>query len=89
MPIWKDQQIDYFLLINNDPDFEKMSVPLNNNNNNLFINSNSLFELNQSLLTNITIVPARVEYEQRYKLCKEHQIAGYSRVQTIHTMRLL
>ena len=89
MPIWKDQQIDYFLLINNDPDFEKMSIPLNNNNNILFINSNSLFELNQSLLTNITILPARVEYEQRYKLCKERQIAGYSRVQTIHTMRLL
>ena len=30
-----------------------------------------------------------VAYKQRYKLCKKHQIAGYSRVQTIHTMRLL
>ena len=36
MPICKDQQIDYFLLINDVPDFEKMSTPcLSNNNNNL------------------------------------------------------
>ena len=92
MPICKDQQIDYLLLINNVPDFEKVSIPFlsnNNNNNNLFLNSNSLFEPNQTLLTNITIVPARVAYEQRYKLCKDRQIAGYSRMQTIHTMRLL
>ena len=33
---------------------------------NLFLNS--LFELSQSLLTNI-IVPAHVAYDQRYKLC--------------------
>ena len=82
MPICNDQHIDYFLLVNNVPDFEKMSISfLSNNNNNLFLNSNSLFELSQSLLTNKTIVPARVAYEQRYKLCKEHQIAGYSGVQ--------
>ena len=37
---------------------------VNNNDN----NSNSLFELSQPLLTNITILPARVAYEQRYKL---------------------
>ena len=50
MPICKDQRIDYFLLINNVPDFKKMSVPfLSNNNNNLFLNSNSLFELSQYL----------------------------------------
>ena len=74
MPICKDQPIDYFLLINNVPEFEKMSIPfLSNNNNNLFLNSNSLFELSQSLLTKITIVPARVACKQRYKLCKEHQ----------------
>ena len=49
---------------NNVPDFEKMSIPfLSNNNNNLFLNSNSLFELGKSLLTNITIVPASVAYE--------------------------
>ena len=66
MPICKDQQIDYFLLINSVSDFEKMSIPFpSNNNNNLFLNSNSLFELSQSLLTNITIVPARVAYKQR------------------------
>ena len=44
MPICK-QQIDYFLLINNVPDFEKMSIPFLNNNNNLFFHS-TLF-LNQ------------------------------------------
>ena len=38
------------------------------NINNLFFNSNSLFELSQSLLTNVRIVPARVAYNQRYKL---------------------
>ena len=65
MPICKDQQIDYFLLINNVPDFEKISFPfLSNNNNNLFLDINSLlFELSHSLLTNITFVPARVAYE--------------------------
>ena len=90
MPICNDQPIDYFLLVNNVPDFEKMPIPfLSNNNNNLFLNGNSLFELSQSFLTNITFVPARAAYEQRYKLCKEHQIAGYSRMQAIHTMRLL
>lgn len=92
MPICKDQQIDYFLLINNVPDFQKKClfpfwVILNNNN--LFLKRNSFFELSQSFLTNITIVPARVAFKQRYQLCKERQIAGYSRVQTIHTMRLL
>ena len=35
MPICKDQQIAYFLLINNVPYFEKMSVPFLSNNNNL------------------------------------------------------
>ena len=70
-PICKDQQIDYFLLINNVPDFE-MSIPFLNN---LFLNSNSLFELSQSLLTNITIVPAHVANDQRYKLSKKCQIA--------------
>ena len=66
MPIRKHQQIDYFLLINNVPDFEKMSIPLLNNNNNLFLHST--FFLNcQSLLTNL-IVLARVAFEQRYKL---------------------
>ena len=55
-----------------------MSVPFLSNNNNLFLNRNSLFELSQSLLTNITIVPAHVAYEQRYKLGKDCQIAGYS-----------
>ena len=51
-PIYKDQQIDYFLLINNAPDFfKKIPIPfLNNNNSNLFLNSNSLFELSRSLL---------------------------------------
>ena len=39
MPICKHQQIDYFLLINNVPDFEKMSFPFLNNNNNLFLHS--------------------------------------------------
>ena len=33
VPICKDQQIDYFLLINNVNDFEKMSVAFLNNNN--------------------------------------------------------
>ena len=60
-PIWKDQQIDYFLLIYNVPDFEKMSNPFLKN---LFLNSNSLFELSQSLLTNIAIVPAHVARQQ-------------------------
>ena len=64
MPICKDQQIDYFLLINNVPDFEKMSIPfLSNNNNNLILNINSLYGLSQSLLTNITIALASVAYE--------------------------
>ena len=36
MPICKDQQIAYFLLINNVSYFEKMSVPFLRNNNNLF-----------------------------------------------------
>ena len=85
-PICKDQQIDYFLLINNVRDFEKMSIPFLNN---LFLNTNSLFEPSQSLLTNIAIVPAHVANDRRYKLCKKPQIAGCSRVQTIHTMRLL
>ena len=64
-PICKDQQIDYFLLINNVPDFEKVSISFLNN---LFLNSNSLFELSQSLLTNIAIVPAHAANDQRYKL---------------------
>ena len=59
---------------------KKMSIPSpSNNNNNLFLNNNSLLELSQSLLTNITIVPTRVPCKQRYKLCKERQVAGYSR----------
>ena len=51
MSICKHQQIDYFRLIKNVPEFEKMSIPfLNNNNNNLFLHStDSLFELSQSL----------------------------------------
>ena len=37
-PVCKHQQIDYFLLINNVPDFEKRPFPfVNNNNNNLFL----------------------------------------------------
>ena len=37
-PICKHQQIDYFMLINSVPDFEKMSIPfLNNNKNNLLL----------------------------------------------------
>ena len=63
------------------------------NNNSLFpqqySNFSFLTKLGQSLLTNITIFLEHVAYEQRHKLCKERQIAGYSRVQTIHTMRLL
>ena len=43
MPICKDQQIAYFLLINNVPYFEKMSIPFLSNY--FFLNSNSLFEL--------------------------------------------
>ena len=39
MPICKHQQIDYFLFINNVPDFKKMSIPFLNNNNNLFLHS--------------------------------------------------
>ena len=39
LPICKHQQIDYSLLINNVPDFEKMSIPFLNNNNNLFLHS--------------------------------------------------
>ena len=65
MPICKHQQIDFFLLINNVSDFEKMSIPFLKNNN-LFLNSTFLFELRQSL-TNL-IVLAWVAYEQRYKL---------------------
>ena len=44
MPICKDQQIDYFLLINNVPDFEKMPTAFLNNNN-LLLNINILIEL--------------------------------------------
>ena len=39
MPICNHHQIDYFLLINNVPDFEKMSNPFQNNYNNLFLHS--------------------------------------------------
>ena len=36
MPICKDQQIAYFLLIYNVSYFEKMSIPFLSNDNNLF-----------------------------------------------------
>ena len=50
MPIFKHQQIDYFLLINNVPDFEKMSIPFLNNNNNLFLHSTLFLNLVSSFL---------------------------------------
>ena len=56
----KAQQIDFFLLINWFR--KKMSIAFLNNNN-LFLNINSLLGLSQSLVTNITIVPASVAYE--------------------------
>ena len=55
----KAQQIDFFLLINWFR--KKMSIAFLNNNN-LFLNINSLFELSLSLLANI-IVLASVAYK--------------------------